>query len=94
MAVSPALLSRMDARGQRFYALEEPTSLNIIELIPELLNMGVAAVKIEGSATQPAYVEQVTKVCSAALGAYIKASHSYSLIASWLSSVAPHQLTP
>jgi hypothetical protein len=38
----------MDARGQRFYALEKPTSLNTIELIPELLSMCVATVKIEG----------------------------------------------
>jgi hypothetical protein len=39
----------MDARGQRFYALEELSSLNTIELITELVSMGVVAVKIEGS---------------------------------------------
>ena len=74
--------------GQRFHALEEPTSLNTIELIPELVSMGVAAVKIEGRQRSPAYVEQVTKVWRAALDAYTKAPHSYSVAPDWRSALA------
>ncbi len=56
--------------GQRFHALEEPTSLNTIDLIPQLAEMGIAAVKIEGRQRSPAYVEQVTRVWREALDAH------------------------
>ena len=32
----------------RYHALEEPTSLNTLELLPELLAANIASVKIEG----------------------------------------------
>lgn len=47
---------------QRYHALEEPTSLNTIALLPELMAMGIASVKIEGRQRSPAYVSQVTQV--------------------------------
>ncbi|MEB0042253.1 MULTISPECIES: peptidase U32 family protein [unclassified Pseudomonas] len=56
--------------GKRFHALEEPTSLNTLDLLPELTAIGVAAVKIEGRQRSPAYVEQVTRVWRAALDAH------------------------
>lgn len=46
----------------RYHALEEPTSLNTLALLPELLATGVASVKIEGRQRSPAYVAQVTRV--------------------------------
>ena len=42
--------------------LEEPTSLNTLELLPELLRAGVASVKIEGRQRSPAYVADVARV--------------------------------
>jgi putative protease len=45
-----------------YYAIEEPTSLNTLELLPELMKIGVSAIKIEGRQRSPAYVAQVTKV--------------------------------
>jgi O2-independent ubiquinone biosynthesis protein UbiU len=45
-----------------FYAIEEPTSLNTLALLPDLLRAGVKAIKIEGRQRSPAYVGQVTKV--------------------------------
>jgi putative protease len=42
--------------------MEEPTSLNTLELLPQLIEMGVRAVKIEGRQRSPAYVAQVTRV--------------------------------
>ncbi len=47
---------------QRYHALEEPTSLNTLELLPELLGANIASVKIEGRQRSPAYVEQVTRI--------------------------------
>ena len=50
-----------------YYAIEEPTSLNTLELLPQLLQMGVRAIKIEGRQRSPAYVAQVTQVWRAAI---------------------------
>jgi hypothetical protein len=36
-----------------YYAIEEPTSLNTLELLPQLMKMGVRAIKIEGPPAQP-----------------------------------------
>jgi putative protease len=55
--------------GARDYALEEPTSLNTLAVLPELLRLGVRAVKIEGRQRSPAYVEQVTRVWRQAIDA-------------------------
>jgi O2-independent ubiquinone biosynthesis protein UbiU len=52
-----------------YYAIEEPTSLNTLELLPELQKAGVQAIKIEGRQRSPAYVAQVTRVWRAALDA-------------------------
>ncbi|TAA47572.1 MULTISPECIES: ubiquinone anaerobic biosynthesis protein UbiU [Corallincola] len=53
---------RFDVDGQRYHVLEEPTSLNTLELLPDLLQSGIAAVKIEGRQRSPAYVAKVTQV--------------------------------
>lgn len=58
---------RFDVDGARDYALEEPTSLNTLALLPQLMDMGIAAIKIEGRQRSPAYVEQVTRVWRAAI---------------------------
>lgn len=42
--------------GERYHALEEPTSLNTLELLPELMAANIASVKIEGRQRSPAYV--------------------------------------
>jgi len=52
-----------------YYAIEEPTSLNTLELLPELMATGVAAVKIEGRQRSPAYVGQVTRIWRQAIDA-------------------------
>jgi collagenase-like PrtC family protease len=60
---------RFTVADQTYYAIEEPTSLNTLELLPELHHMGIAAIKIEGRQRSPAYVTQVTKVWRAAIDA-------------------------
>ena len=58
---------RFDVQGTRDYALEEPTSLNTLSVLPQLMEHGIAAIKIEGRQRSPAYVEQVTRVWRAAI---------------------------
>jgi len=53
--------------GAKYHALEEPTSLNTLELLPELFAANIASVKIEGRQRSPAYVSEVTRVWRAAI---------------------------
>jgi O2-independent ubiquinone biosynthesis protein UbiU len=53
---------RFVVEAEAYYAIEEPTSLNTLELLPKLIEMGVWAVKIEERQRSSAYVEQVTRV--------------------------------
>jgi len=48
--------------GEIFHALEEPTSLNTLDLLPRLQAAGVAALKIEGRQRGQAYVGAVTRI--------------------------------
>lgn len=60
---------RYQVGGNTYYALEEPTSLNTLELLPELMAAGVAAVKIEGRQRSPAYVGRVARIWRQAIDA-------------------------
>ena len=53
---------RYDVDGDTGYAIEEPTSLNTLPILRELVDVGVAAIKIEGRQRGPAYVATVTRV--------------------------------
>ena len=53
---------RFEVDGETYYAIEEPASLNTLELLPQLIEIGVRAIKIEGRQRSPAYVAQVTRV--------------------------------
>ncbi|EXU75471.1 MULTISPECIES: ubiquinone anaerobic biosynthesis protein UbiU [Erwinia] len=53
---------RYKVAEQRYHALEEPTSLNTLQLLPELMSANIASVKIEGRQRSPAYVGQVAKI--------------------------------
>ncbi len=55
--------------GEINYAIEEPTSLSVLDILPELVKVGVSAIKVEGRQRSPAYVAQVTKVLRQALDA-------------------------
>ena len=58
---------RFAVGGETYYALEEPTGLNTMELLPALMKIGVRAIKIEGRQRSPAYVAQVTRLWRAAI---------------------------
>jgi len=79
---------RFDVAGQRDYALEEPTSLNTLAILPELIELGVKAIKIEGRQRSPAYVEQVTRVWRAAIDQASQADVRFSVQPAWLATLA------
>ena len=58
----PIFKGRSRVGEHTYYAIEEPASLNTLELLPELVRIGVRAIKIEGRQRSPAYVAQVTRV--------------------------------
>jgi O2-independent ubiquinone biosynthesis protein UbiU len=60
---------RFDVGGNVYYAMEEPTSLNVLDILPELIRAGVAAIKVEGRQRSPAYVGQVTRILRQAIDA-------------------------
>lgn len=74
---------RFKVNDETYYALEEPTSLNTLELLPEMLDMGIAAVKIEGRQRSPAYVAQVTKVWRAAIDSAKRKGRDFTVQPQW-----------
>jgi len=58
---------RFDVEGKVEHALEEPTSLNTMDILPELIEAGVAALKVEGRQRSPAYVATVAKAWRTAI---------------------------
>ena len=78
---------RYRAGGEAYYALEEPTSLNTLDLLPELRAAGVSAIKIEGRQRSPAYVKQVTAVWRAAIDASNSNPDAYSPKAEWMAAL-------
>ncbi|KPK38983.1 MAG: protease [Gammaproteobacteria bacterium SG8_47] len=79
---------RYEVQGQVYHALEEPVSLNTLDLLPELQEAGVAAVKIEGRQRSPTYVAQATRVWRAALDECERAPLSYRSRREWQSQLA------
>jgi putative protease len=76
---------RFDVGDEKnYYAIEEPTSLNTLALLPQLMKMGVRAIKIEGRQRSPAYVAQVTKVWREAIDSCRDNPHRYSAKPAWM----------
>jgi O2-independent ubiquinone biosynthesis protein UbiU len=74
---------RFRVGSETYYAIEEPASLNTLELLPKLLDIGVAAIKIEGRQRSPAYVAQVTKVWRQAIDRCHDESARYTVHPEW-----------
>lgn len=60
---------RAPCRPEGYYAFEEPISLNLSQLLPDLMAAGVHAFKIEGRQRSRAYVRQVVSAFRAAVDA-------------------------
>jgi putative protease len=74
---------RFSVGADTYHALEEPTSLNTLDLLPQLYAEGISSLKIEGRQRSPAYVAQITKVWRAAIDAVMTAPDQFSVQANW-----------
>ncbi|MEH6475148.1 MAG: peptidase U32 family protein [Sneathiella sp.] len=58
--------------GEASYLFEEPTSLNVLPLLPDLMKAGVKALKIEGRQRGKAYVSQIVSTYRQAIDAVLR----------------------
>ncbi|TNE83169.1 MAG: U32 family peptidase [Gammaproteobacteria bacterium] len=79
---------RFNVDDNIYHALEEPTSLNTLELIPQLAEIGIKAIKIEGRQRSPAYVTQVVQVWRQALDHYLEAGAAFHPKREWFEALA------
>lgn len=79
---------RFRVEDETYHVLEEPTSLNTLSLLPELLKEGISAVKIEGRQRSPAYVSQVTRVWRQAIDAAKEQPGSFEVSPFWDDTLA------
>jgi len=78
---------RFDVGGARDYAIEEPTSLNTLSMLPQLIEAGVKAIKIEGRQRSPSYVSEVTRVWRSAIDLAISDAR-YAVQPAWSAQLA------
>jgi collagenase-like PrtC family protease len=81
---------RYEVGGEIFHALEEPTSLNTMELLPRLAKAGVAALKIEGRQRGVAYVAAVARAWREALDRYAAGAEGWAPAPAWQQALAAH----
>ena len=79
---------RFEDRGETYYALEEPVSLNVIAILPEIVRIGVRAIKVEGRQRSPAYVAQVTRTLRAALDSLANGPAGFQVKPAWQTDLA------
>lgn len=70
-----------------YHALERPTSLNALNLLPTLRSAGVKAIKVEGRQRSPTYVRQVTEVMRKAIDACVRNPDNYVPHRSWMDAL-------
>ena len=79
---------RFEVEGDTYYALEEPVSLNVIAILPDIVRIGVRAIKVEGRQRSPAYVAQVTRTLRAALDSLAGGLERFQVKPAWQADLA------
>src|SRR5690606_1989561 len=74
---------RFSVGNDTYHALEEPTSLNTLDLLPRLYAEGIKSLKIEGRQRSPAYVAQITQVWRAAIDAVMATPERFNVQPQW-----------
>ncbi|MCW9012506.1 MAG: U32 family peptidase [Gammaproteobacteria bacterium] len=75
---------RFNVSGNTYHAIEEPTSLNTLEMLPDLMQAGVQAIKIEGRQRSPTYVAQVTRIWREAIDSCTGNIEQYAAKNDWM----------
>ncbi len=84
----PLCKGRFEVEGHTYYALEEPTSLNVLSILPEIIKIGVRAIKVEGRQRSPTYVAQVTRTLRAALDSLTQGANGFHVKPAWQAELA------
>lgn len=71
--------------GEPFYAFEDPESLNVLEILPALIDAGVSAFKIEGRQRTKTYVAAMTRVMREAVDSCCSDPSAYAVRPEWSS---------
>ncbi|MBL8430866.1 MAG: U32 family peptidase, partial [Dechloromonas sp.] len=79
---------RFEVVGDTYYALEEPVSLNVLSILPEIVRIGVRAIKVEGRQRSPAYVAQVTRTLRGALDSLAGGLDRFHVKPAWQADLA------
>mgnify|MGYP003135519747 CR=1 FL=1 len=79
---------RFEVADETYHAIEEPTSLNTLELLPELRDLGISAVKIEGRQRSPAYVSKVAGIWRQALNRLEDQPERFDPEPAWMAGLA------
>ncbi len=79
---------RYVVNADTYYAIEQPTSLNTLAILPDLVRIGISAVKIEGRQRSPAYVAAATRTWRAAIDACTGAPDAFRVRETWSQALA------
>ncbi len=79
---------RFKVNDDVYYAFEEPTSLNTLELLAKLQEVGVKAIKIEGRQRSPVYVALVTRTWREAIDECFARPRDYAVKPRWQSELS------
>lgn len=74
---------RFKTPNATYHVLEEPTSLNTLEILPRLIKADIKAIKLEGRQRGTAYVTQVTRIWRAALDTVQRDVDGFSVHKEW-----------
>ncbi len=73
---------RFQVEDHLYHAIEEPTSLNVLSILPQLKKAGVRAIKVEGRQRSKTYVAQATRVLRKALD-LVNSDGDYQVSGDW-----------
>ncbi|MBF0357279.1 MAG: U32 family peptidase [Magnetococcales bacterium] len=75
---------RFEANERVYHTMEDPSSLNVLEMLPEVIEAGVASLKIEGRQRTKSYVGTVTKTFRKAVDAYYDSPKTFRPKGKWI----------
>jgi len=76
------------ASGKFGHVFQNPQSLNVLEIIPLLIDLGIDAVKIEGRQRSRVYVQKVVSQYRRAIDQYYRDAQSFKIKKEWQSELA------
>lgn len=79
---------RFRVRENVFHAIEEPVSLNLLEILPDLVKSGINAIKLEGRQRSHVYVGRITRILRAALDSCLADPDSFAADENWIMTLS------